>query len=225
MKQKNLSANNFDSVAWCYDALAWMVFGNKLKASQKILLEQLREGDKVLIIGGGTGWILQEILKTTEVVQIDYLEVSEKMIRQAKRFVPVQNHTKINFIHGTERDLVGKDHYDCVIAFYFFDLFLPERLNPMIRIIESVLKPAGRLLVADFYLSENSPFLHRLLMKMMYLFFRKTCKVEARTLPPFRTLLREKFSPPCYSVSFFNSFMLSEVYRTIPPGVQEDRQN
>jgi ubiquinone/menaquinone biosynthesis C-methylase UbiE len=204
--------NNFNPVAWCYDELSWIVFGNKLKQSQRVLLDHVQDGAKILILGGGTGWMLHELLKTKKVDKVDYLEASEKMLYKTKERIPSEYHACINFIHGQEDQIPEHTYYDCVITCYFFDLFSGERQKKIIALITNSLKEEGRLLVADFNLSFSSPLFHKVLMKTMYLFFRMVSNIEASTLEPFRLILREQFLNSLPVASTMNGFILSETY-------------
>jgi tRNA (cmo5U34)-methyltransferase len=205
--------NNFDSVAWCYDFLSLIVFGNKIKNSQIILLNQIKENDRVLIIGGGTGWIINEVLKQKKTTTIDYVEVSISMLEKAKSITPLSPDVSINFIHGNEDSIREEALYDIVITCYFFDQFQPERLEYVISKLVAALKSDGKLLVADFNLSPSSPIKHKALVKIMYLFFYITCRLEVKRLIKFQEIL-EKFH--LVRKDFFstcNGLMLSEVYR------------
>lgn len=207
----NAHKNNFDRVAWCYDWLSFLVFGNALKHSQFLLLEQLDGCEKVLIIGGGTGWILPEILKRNDIQEIDYVESSLKMLEKARK-QKLSPSLKVNFIHGDEQSIVSTEYYDAVLAFYFFDLFPKRKQEKLISIIVNSLNVGGKLLVADFYLSEKSPFWQKMLMKLMYFFFRVTSDVEVARLEDFRTGLKKSFEY-CSSVAGFRGMILSEVYK------------
>jgi tRNA (cmo5U34)-methyltransferase len=209
----NKIKNNFDTVAWCYDFLSSIVFGNKIKQSQLILLDQVKNDDRVLIIGGGTGWIINELLKLKRVKTIDYIEASKSMLEKAKSIRPIYTDVIINFIHGDENSSKDDEQYDAIIACYFFDQFQLIRLEFIISKLVRALKPNGKLLVADFNLSPSSPVKHKAVVKIMYLFFYLTCRLEAKRLINFREVL-EKFNLINES-SFLtcNGLMLSEVYR------------
>lgn len=203
--------NNFDSVAWCYDGLSKLVFGNKLKQSQLILLEHIREGDRLLIIGGGTGWILEELLKFIKVKEIDYLERSANMLVRARKRMAGFSGTKVNFIQGDQTNIPCRDKYDAVIACYFFDLFSEQSIASVIPVLKNALKEKGRLLVADFFLSERSHFRHKVLIRMMYIFFKMTSNIEAYKLGPFREMLGKDFDER-FSYTLEDGFILSQVY-------------
>lgn len=207
--------NNFDSVAWCYDFLAYIIFGNKIRRSQTVLFDQLCENDRVLILGGGTGWIINEILRSKKVARIDYIELSEKMLQKAKSIIPLHKDVVINFINGDEESIPGSETYDVVIACYFFDLFQTNRLKYVITRTVNSLKAEGKLLVADFNISSSSPLLHKVLVRIMYLFFSVTCRIEARGLIDMGTVLSDYDLSKEYSLSSCNGLIISTTYKKV----------
>ena len=68
-------SNNFNTIAPVYDFLAKMVFGRSLERAQAAFLSDLetKVKAKVLIVGGGTGKVL-ELLPEGLDLQIDYVE-------------------------------------------------------------------------------------------------------------------------------------------------------
>lgn len=203
----------FDSIAWCYDFLSVLVFGKRIRQSQIVLLRQIKENDSVLIIGGGTGWIINEILKVSSPVQIDYIESSVEMLMKARTAVVGNDTVQINFILGDENSIGQNEKYDIVIAFYFFDMFKEERLNTIVDSMNKALKQGGYLLYADFNINSTSPWFHKVLLKIMYLFFHYICAVEAQSLTVMNRILT-KYSLVCQnSISTSNGFIVSEVYQ------------
>ena len=213
MSKRNKTKNNFDSVAWFYDFLSSIVFGNKLRQSQIILFTNIKDNDRVLILGGGTGWVISELLKVKKVKQIDFIESSEKMLAKAKSLPPLHNDVVINYIHGNEQSIHETEQYDIILAGYFFDIFQQQRLESIILKLRKALKAEGKLLVSDFHLDSSSLLKHKALVKIMYLFFNITCRLEINELIDFRNILEHYDFKLQESFSFEKGLILSEVYR------------
>ena len=129
-------------------------------------------------MGGGTGWILDEIIARQPEVHIDYVEASEKMITlSAMR--PI-DYSCINLIHGDESQIPQNQPYDIVITNFFLDVFEEQRLIAVLRILNSVLSPNGVLICSDFQKSEK--FHQRVLLKAMHLFFRLSSNMDSKNL-------------------------------------------
>ncbi|MEZ4686196.1 MAG: hypothetical protein R3B47_09055 [Bacteroidia bacterium] len=58
---------SFNRLAPVYDFLASLVFGNRIRQAQRWLLDFIPEGSSILILGGGTGWILEELAEKAHI--------------------------------------------------------------------------------------------------------------------------------------------------------------
>ncbi len=54
-------AANYNNSAWFYDSLAGLVYGKALVKAQVYLLQYIPADSNILIVGGGTGWILMNL--------------------------------------------------------------------------------------------------------------------------------------------------------------------
>ena len=86
--------NNYDNIASSYDLLSRLVFFRSQVKAQIEQLKYIPEGSNVLIAGGGTGWILEEIAKIhPSGLSITYVEISAKMLEISQK-----RNTKANTI-------------------------------------------------------------------------------------------------------------------------------
>ncbi|KAA9327298.1 class I SAM-dependent methyltransferase [Adhaeribacter soli] len=177
--------NNFNRIAPFYDFLARRIFGKAIQNSQTWLLPFVPENANVLIIGGGTGWILTEFLKHTNCRSILYLEASGKMLELSKkRYDKAQKTTTdVAFRLGTETVLKPEETFDVVFTGFLFDLFQPEPLHDLMTRLNAHLKPGGSWLVADFEPKNATSFWQKSLLKSMILFFKLTANLQANELP------------------------------------------
>src|SRR5579872_6146211 len=112
--------NEFDGISTIYDQLSQLVFGENLVESQKTFLKKIPNQSTILILGGGTGWILVELLKAQPNCEVWYIEASQKMISLSKEKTKSDN--RVHFIHGTE-DQIPDVKFDVVITNFYLDLF------------------------------------------------------------------------------------------------------
>lgn len=182
---------SFDLIAPLYDALSRVVFSRSLERAQRVFLPKTPLNSTVLLIGGGTGFLLAELLTQCQPRHVLFLEASAKMLTRARR--RVQDHPlagRVEFRHGTESNLRSGDVFGVIIIPFVLDLF-PEAmlkfrfLPPLIR----ATAPGGSWLVTDFVYS--SCLHHRLVLKTMYRFFGLVSGIEARQLPDWRRMLAE----------------------------------
>lgn len=208
MKARKLGG--FDIIAPVYDVLASLVFGKSIRNAQLHYLSEIRDGSRVLILGGGTGWLLAELLRINPDCQVWYIEASAKMLEKARKKIATLPRACVHFIHGTEEQLPLHVGYDAVITNFYFDLFSSSSLvKPMKNIGKSFL-PSGKLLVSDF--TETNLWWQSAMLSAMYLFFRWVSGIEATQLPDWQHQLRNLNFDCKKSRCFYGNFIKSSVY-------------
>lgn len=176
-----MTTPNFDPVVPFYDLLARLVFRNAIKKSQLALLDQIKEGDNVLIIGGGTGWIVKALLQVIQPSRIVYVEASAKMLQAAKTKV---NSDRVQWIHGTQEDIPIGEFFDVVFTAYFLDVFDDVTLQKVVPQLIGHLNPNGKWLFADFVRSNW-------LVKLAYYFFNLTTCLKTKKIPDYDFALQQ----------------------------------
>ncbi|WP_375434768.1 class I SAM-dependent methyltransferase [uncultured Hymenobacter sp.] len=177
----------FDRVAAFYDPLSRLVYGQALlHAQQHALAVGLPPGaPHLLVVGGGTGAVLLEILHLRPQATIVYLEASLLMLDKARSLLHRQRPTavqQVKFQLGTEKALTGQQVFDGLITFFFLDLFDPLRLRQVVAQLNAVRRPAAPWLLADF--APPQRWWQRGLLSVMYGFFRLTTGITGRNMPP-----------------------------------------
>ena len=175
----------FDGVAWCYDALAGLVFGPALRNAQRAALAGLPPGaPHVLILGGGTGWVLTEVLRRRPAATILYLEASPRMLARAATRLARHNpamQAQVEFRHGTQAALRPDETFDALITFFVLDCVALPELPAALNALAAARRPGSPWLLADFRPARHG--WRRALLWLMYSFFRLTTGLRARTLP------------------------------------------
>jgi tRNA (cmo5U34)-methyltransferase len=201
--------NNFDSVAGFYDRLSTLVFGKAMRRAQTAHLHDIPRGSNVLILGGGTGWLLSELAAVNPTCKIWYIDASSKMISLSKK--RMRNSTqKIVFIHGTEESIPVGITFDTVITHFYLDLFPQDACIRVIHKIRSTIRTNGQWLVSDFI---HTTWWHGVMLRMMYGFFKLMCGIEGSSLPPWKNLLEENGFKELKASEFFGGFIKSAVFR------------
>jgi len=212
--------SGFDRVVSFYDPLAKLVYGSALQDAQRWLLPFIPNGASILIIGGGSGWLLQQVLQQTSPGHILYLEASEKMLQKAMRLNP--NQTIVEYRHGTDADLLPHEQFDIIITPFLLDLFPDVRLTELMQRLHSVLSPTGSWLFADFWpIQQNPPFWQKLLAKSMYLFFGFLSDVRGRKLPDYGKHFNRLGLQEIAAESFYNGFVQGKVFACLNQDSQD----
>ena len=203
---------NFNTVAYPYDFISRRVFGNSLVEAQTGLLHYIPSNSQILIVGGGTGWILEEISKIHSAgLQIVYVEVSSVMIDLSKKRNYKQN--SVSFVNQPVENFYSETLFDVVITPFFFDLFLREKVDLLFSHVDDQLKINGLWLYTDFIPAKYQTCLwQKLLLKMMYYFFGFTSKVQARELVDMDFYFQNKFMILKESW-FYKRFIRSNIYK------------
>jgi ubiquinone/menaquinone biosynthesis C-methylase UbiE len=203
---------NYDYVAPFYDALSGLVFGDAIKESQRFLIKQIPPHTTILIVGGGTGLILEEISRLHYgSFEIVYVDSSRKMIELSKKRNIMSN--RIAFVHHSIVDACFTQKFDVVITPFLLDNFCNVTVNLVFDKIDNALRPGGLWLFADFSESQNKPVWQELLLKSMYLFFKSCCNIEASHLPKMQRLFESYRYEVLSSQLFFKKFIWSIVFK------------
>lgn len=203
-------AANYNNSAWFYDKLSRLIYGKALVKAQVYLLASIPPGSKILIVGGGTGWILEEIAKVHSTgLKITYVEVAVNMMALSKKRNTANN--EINFINDAVENVSLTAGYDVVITPFLFDNFTEENLQKIFDHIHQGLKPGGVWLNTDFRLTGK--WWQRILLTSMILFFRTVCRIEATKLPGIEQCFAKQDYMTIKQKTFFGDFILSTVYK------------
>ncbi len=174
---------DYNRIAWCYDALAGVVFGPLLERAKQALLEEVREGSKVLVVGGGTGKILAYLDAKDKALSVDFVELSANMLARARQ--QKTTNLAVRFHQGDIRGANGAG-YDVIITNFFFSQFRPAEVAELLLDLKPKLAAGGVLLFSDF--TAPAYFYDRLTGKLMYLFFRLTAGINASRFPDYDSL-------------------------------------
>ncbi len=204
--------DGFDAISPVYDGLARMVFGRSIRNAQLNYLEEIREARCILIIGGGSGWLLEEVLKINKNGTVWFVEASSRMIALARKKCKGSEGQRVRYVHGTEASLPSEPTFDAAITNFFFDLFPEERLQTVLGLLKISLTPNAILLATDFVKTDRR--WQRLMLSVMYFFFRVTAGIEARQLPLWEMQLKAGGFRQVKAASFYRRFIRSGVYVT-----------
>lgn len=204
--------SNYDNAAAFYDALSRVVFGKAIVRAQTFLLSFIPVNSSVLVVGGGTGWILEEIARIhPSGLSITYIELSANMIARAKKRSCGNNHVEL--ICGPVEGLSPIQRYDVVITPFLFDSFTEDTLAKVFPGIHSLLKTNGLWLFCDF--KANGTRWQRLLLKCMYLFFKMLCRIETTRMPQIEAHFIKYHYRLVSAKNFYGNFIASIVYQKL----------
>ena len=206
---------NYDKIAPIYDTLSKLVFNKSQLLGQIALLKYLNANQHILICGGGSGKILDEIsIKIPRGLQILYLDSSQKMIEIAKTRNRGSN--IIEFICQDILDFETDKRFDVIITSFFFDNFPENKANYVFGKLDSLLVNNGLWFQNDFTLSSNTEIWWKsIMLRIMYLFFNLTSNLGNSKLIEMESV----FDAHSYEVLdknwYFRKFIVSITYRKV----------
>jgi ubiquinone/menaquinone biosynthesis C-methylase UbiE len=199
-------ASNYDNSAWFYDRLSKVVYGDALVKAQIYLLQYIKPNSSILIAGGGTGWILEELAKRySSGLQITYVEISANMMALSQKRNWAYN--QVTFINAPVEDVALDLNFDVIFTPFLFDNFREDTLQKVFDHLHQLLKPDGIWLNTDFQLTGK--WWQNALLRSMFLFFRILCRIETSVLPDINKRFEEHSYPVIAEKTFFGDFILS----------------
>lgn len=205
--------NNYDRIAANYDRLSRLIFGKSIVRAQQALLPFITSHARVLIVGGGTGWILEEIARLyPSGLAIDYVEISSNMLDLARKRDFKGN--RITFVHTGIEDYAAPVKYDVIMTPFLFDNFSRERAHEVFEKLDKILKSGALWLFTDFHIDKNlNRIWQKALLQSMYIFFKKISHVEADQLPDMPRHFANNDYYLAFETFYFGRFIRSAAYR------------
>jgi len=212
--------SNFDYIAPFYDRLVQLVFGEELLRIQKRFLSDIPKTSHILIVGGGTGQILIEVLKKVPNAKVCYLEASEKMINYSLERLKTERPSAMNqvlFRHSINLPMLPTASFDVIITPFVLDLFEKQTLEGVFKKLDQALSNKGIWIWTDFVIPQGKfKWPAWMLIQSMYLFFRIVAGISAKKLPDIHSLFRTHQYRLLHREIALKGIVESRVYRRNP---------
>jgi len=179
---------SFDGIARCYRSLEKIAFGQGLQRCRVAFLDVIDPPRRALILGEGNGKFLCELLRVCPEVEVDCIDASAIMLRLARRRVRNKvptGETRVRFLHQDILAWVApSDHYDLLVTHFVLDCFRQQQLADIVAKLAHAATDPATWLIADFCIpTKGIPRMRaRLLLAIMYRFFRATASIDATEL-------------------------------------------
>jgi ubiquinone/menaquinone biosynthesis C-methylase UbiE len=198
--------DDFNQLSSFYDVLKRIVFGNSLDIATTHFLKIVPSHTKILIIGGGTGKILNSFNSTHH---IKYVELSNSMIEKARK---VNSMAFIEFIQADILKWKAEEKFDFIITPFILDCFNEADLKLIFPKLKAYLISEGCWIQTDFYPKNLT---QKLLVCMMYFFFRITAKLKVKKIGDFNHFFEAHNFICIRNARFFHSMVESKIYQKI----------
>ena len=186
---------NFDRLAAYYPWLEFLCAGGLMQRCRTAFLPRLNHCRNALLLGEGPGNFLTELVRHHPHLQVTCVEQSAAMIQQARRRLEADrlDLCRVTFQQMDAIDWTpSSEKFDLVVTNFFLDCFRPEQLECLVPQLAASTSPRAIWLLADFQLPERGwqRWRARLLLAILYAFFRLTTSLAASRLTPPDRLLK-----------------------------------
>lgn len=194
-----------------------------MQKARNAFLSHIKPGSRILILGEGPGSFLKELILSTSDLEIDVVESSEMMRKQAMKKILHLNTTiiKVEFFFSLKSLIQNippeQRHYDVVVTHFFLDMFSGAQLNQLITQVSRLLKESGYWIYSDF--SNENPkssfhkLKHRCLLWIMYKFFKYTCGLKCQYLVSTKMFFQNARLKAVQEEWFYSGFITSKLYQ------------
>lgn len=188
---------SFDLLAPHYRWLEWLSAGEKLQRCRTAFLDVISPPAKVLIYGEGNGRFLVELCRRFPKTHITVVDASAGMIAQARRRLQDsgQRTTPVEFIQANALTWTPPAaEFDLIVTCFFLDCFCADELRRLVPVIAAAARPQARWLLADFQIAPSglARLRSRVILAVLYAFFRRATGLSAHTLVDPAPLLQAK---------------------------------
>lgn len=186
---------NCDGLARWYRWLEYLGWGRGLERRRTQFLLDATDARRVLMLGEGDGRFLAAFLKVNSHAEVDYVDLSERMLALAEdRARSVGAANRVNFHHADARTwpLPPGAAYDLVVTHFFLDCFTTGELPPLLDRLAASASVDALWIVSEFHQPAHGFAAWRasLWITALYLFFRLVTGLRVRALPTYRPLLQ-----------------------------------
>lgn len=188
---------NSDPIARIYRLGEVLVFGHKLEHCRNEYLDELKNCKHALLLGDGDGRFLCSLLRQAPQIEVDYVELSGKMIAQARsRLVRLdeQMQQRVRFHQADLFEMpLQANSFDLICSHFLLDCLTTEETRRLADVMRHVTKTRALWIVSDFQLpSGRWRRLHaRVWVKALYLLFRITTGLRTQRLPSYRSSMQD----------------------------------
>jgi demethylmenaquinone methyltransferase / 2-methoxy-6-polyprenyl-1,4-benzoquinol methylase len=119
---------------------------------EAVQIADAQEGQRVLVVACGTGRGMTELAQAVGPTgRVDALDLSEQMIEQARaKSEALGLEGRVYFKQGNAKELPYPDEtFDIVYNGYMFDLIALDGFDPILKEMQRVLKPGGKLVLLN----------------------------------------------------------------------------
>lgn len=182
---------NFDVVARWYYLLEFCTFGSLLTQTRGAFLNQVRHAEHALIVGDGDGRFLAQLLNHNERVVVLSIDSSQRMLAlQQQRLKQSAQQRRASLLCADANHFEPSEQYDLFVTHFLLDCLAQNDVRVLAQRFAQAARPQAIWLVSEFHIPEGKRgAVARLLIRIMYSFFRVTTGLNVCVLPAYEAVL------------------------------------
>ncbi|SHM64768.1 Methyltransferase domain-containing protein [Cyclobacterium lianum] len=202
-----------------YEKLGHLILGQDFPSSKMAFLEEVSSGDQVLVLGGGAGINIPDVLQRCgEKGKVTYMEASASMIRKCKSRLSDDLLKRISFVHADSPDILPEVTFDVVITQYFLDVLPDEKITQIFAAVHTRIDRHSRWIFADFFPLAAK----RLQLKAMIVAFSLLTGHQRNDLPDYDTFFSNWGWFEKSRKEFCRGFYQARVYSLDPRSIRPE---
>lgn len=176
---------NCDKFARWYALAEHLAFWRALERRRNCFLVNVHDVRQVLVLGDGDGRALVELLRACPDAQVEYIDLSVRMLEIAQRRVGATDRVQWAVANALNTSYPAA-HYDLIVTHFFLDCLDAAQVNTLVERLVKAMQPGGRWLVSEF---RAEAAWSKAVVRLLYLFFRMMTGLGVTRLPEYRTIL------------------------------------
>jgi ubiquinone/menaquinone biosynthesis C-methylase UbiE len=210
---------NCDGIAPYYQTLERLSFGGWLAHTRCAFLAEASTARHALLCGDGDGRYLARLLRANPRVEVDYVELSEKMVDLARRRVValgLEALARVRFIVCDARNFTGRSGgYDLIVTHFFLDCFSDAELELLVPQLMQYGKPGAKWIVSEFREAESglARWWTRGIVSALYGGFRLFTDLRLTRLPAYELALTRAGGHRCAQERFLGGLLQASLWR------------
>jgi ubiquinone/menaquinone biosynthesis C-methylase UbiE len=184
-----------DGIAPHYQQLEYLCFGKSLEQQRFAFLDQTRASRRALVCGGGDGRFLARLLHSNPVVEVDFVDLSQRMAAIAERRVMgmgARFSRRVRFHVGDIRTFEAvRQRYDLITTHFFLDCFSDREIDSIVSRLAAAARPGAQWIISDFRVAQEAlgAIWTYAIVRGLYVAFRVTTGLRVSRLPEYKSSL------------------------------------
>jgi ubiquinone/menaquinone biosynthesis C-methylase UbiE len=216
------SRMNCDWIAPYYQTLEHLSFGGQLERSRFAFLSEVQMARRAIVCGGGDGRFLARLLQANPRVQVDFVDLSERMIQLARKRVASLGPAFQERVWFYQGDIAtfepSSGGYDLIVTNFFLDCFTDAELAEVVSRLASWGTPEGRWIVSDFRQAKGlaGRIWTSAIICGLYAAFRITTGLSVSSLPNYVAALQRQGFQLCWEERTLGGLLYSSLWQVCP---------